>query len=305
MKTMAIMRFGALLAAGAILWAQGGVAPSWATKYVTVPSVLRLYPSDACNKLQAAGLKCQVGHGQVDYINEAKPSLAGKVSRQLPAAGSRQPKGATVRLATYQQKWLSIPNLVKSNVYVAENKLRGLGLRTQRKNIETGDKTKKDVVYLTSPASGATVKPGVLVTLSVYKYITITLPDLRGLSSSDACDRLSKLGLKCDTHASDITCDPKKFFKVITHFPRPGFLAGKGSKVTVVTYRKGPTNIPHNILGMRYQDARAAIGPNKPPITVNWSTTGNPQLRGTVWKVEPIPGTATSCDRPVTLWVYK
>jgi len=304
MKTIGLVLTGLLLTVGVFLGALPWATLSWATEYVTVPLVIKMSTNDACKTLRAAGLNCQI-EKQVDYINEPKPVLAGTVSRQLPAARARQPRGTTVRLITYQQQWITIPNLVNQNVSSAENNLRALGVKSQRHTGEASDPAKKNLVYAVSPAAGTKVKPGTLITLSVYQYVPITMPDLRGLSSEEACKRLSKLGLHCKTGPGETTCNAKQAHKVNAQNPKPQASVVKGSEVNLsITYLGGVT-IPRNILGMNYLDAQAAIGPQRPPFTLNWTSNNIAQKRNTVWKVEPMPGTSTTCARPVTLWVYK
>lgn len=304
MKTIGLMLTGLLMAVGVFLGALPWATSSWATEYVTVPGVIKMSTNDACKTLRAAGLNCQI-EKQVDYINEPKPVLAGTVSRQLPAARSRQPRGTTVRLTTYQQKWITVPNLINLNVSSAESNLRALGVKSQRHTGEASDPAKKNLVYAISPAAGTKVKPGSLVTLSVYQYAPITMPDLRGLNSQKACERLSKLGLNCKTGPGETTCDAKQAHKVIAHFPKPQASVVKGSNVTLTVTTLGAVTIPRNILGMNYLDAQAAMGSKRPPFTLNWTSNNIAQKRHTVWKVEPMPGTSTTCARPVTLWVYK
>lgn len=84
--------------------------------------------------------------------------------------------------------------------------------------------------------------------------ISVTVPDIVGLSTEDALKKLDALGLKID---------PKgKGEKVNSQVPEAGTKLHKGSVVIAYTQaeeKKGTVIVP-NVVGMNYQNAKTAIG---------------------------------------------
>lgn len=68
---------------------------------VTVPEVIGMYPSEAAEALEAAGLQAKEVdiHGPVD--DDAGNAEIGQVYRQTPAAGERVPAGTVIEIRSW------------------------------------------------------------------------------------------------------------------------------------------------------------------------------------------------------------
>lgn len=301
---------GMFLAFFIALWgvlAHGGLAPSQAANVVTVPNVARQDASAACKTIEALGLRCQVEMGLRDYPPDNQQNLVGKVSRQQPNPGSRVAKGSLVRLVKYWQRMIGIPNLINWRANVAEQRLRGLGLQSKVIWTETRERQKHTLVYDISPAKDSQVRPGQTVTLRAYKYVTVIVPELRGMSYNDAFNKVAQLGLKGyrNTDPRMTTCDPRMFNVVAGQLPTAGTSVGKGSSVTIIVYQKAVFRIPGNIMGMSHAGAQRALGQGNLRVNLHWASTSDPKKKNTVANVKPGPGQAVECGSSLNLWVYR
>ena len=135
---------------------------------VVVPSVLRQRWADAHGILRARGLGAR-HQGNVDTTNR---SLAGRVARQTPSANARVNRGAVVNLALYRfVGQVRVPNVIGRPVVVAQNMIRGEGLRFRTAGfVNTSTGSLQGTVARQSPAPNTRVSQGTVVQLTFYRF---------------------------------------------------------------------------------------------------------------------------------------
>lgn len=166
------------------------------------------------------------------------------------------------------------------------------------------------IVYEQSPTPNAKVKEGRRVRLFVsLGPARATMPDLRGMSLTEAKNRLRSVGeernvrggltLDMLSKTSHPTVPPDH---VISHFPPPGQEVTIGDKVQLLI-STGPTKaavIVPNVIGMSQTDAEAEL--SKTELVVQRVVKEiSSQEPGTVIRVTPDPGTPLTAGEWVTL----
>ena len=170
---------------------------------------------------------------------------AGRVLSQTPPAGSRrkltaQKPTCTVTLTvSLGKETVSLPPLVGTDVRDATAALRALGLSV--KTIERTGAFPSGTVIATEPSANTTLPKGTTVTLTVCMGMpskTVTVPDLTGLSRSEALVLLwtSQLGvldvIEEDSDAPEGT--------VIRQSHLPGTTVVAATRITITVSRQLP-----------------------------------------------------------------
>ncbi|HXV06026.1 MAG TPA: PASTA domain-containing protein [Solirubrobacterales bacterium] len=139
------------------------LAVSAGPKAVAVPVLVGTQRSVAVQQI--------LGHGLVPEVSEQNDSApAGEVIRQSPNAGTKVPRGSTVRIVVSKgtQK-IAVPNLIGSERAAAVRALRKLGLEPSVMEQETEVAAQVGRVTDQFPPPGSEVEPGTAVTLVVGK----------------------------------------------------------------------------------------------------------------------------------------
>jgi serine/threonine-protein kinase len=261
-----------------------------------VPQVVGLSRAAAVRALEKEGFKVAVQEEFSDRVAE------GFVSRQAPTSGTRLREGATVDIwvSKGSQKAGALPNFTGWTAaavddWLAQNDLQG-EQRTGRSNA-----VNEGQVFRQDPAAGTELNRGETVTYWVSRgKPQATVPDLTGMSQSNAEAALADVGLELGTVAQEQSASVPAG-AVIRQDPPAGEEVDKGSSVSIVVSTGSPSPTPTpsptssevevpNVYGMQSAVAEqelAALGLStafrqKP-------NTGQPP--GTVVSVRPDAGT--------------
>ena len=206
---------------------------------VEVPSVVGLSRAAAVRTLEKEGFKAAV---QQEFSNRV---AEGFVSRQAPANGTKLREGATVDIwvSKGSQKASALPDFrgwttAAVDDWLAQNDLKG-ERRTGRSNA-----VNEGQVFRQDPAAGTELNRGDTVTYWVSRgKPQATVPDLTGMSQSNAEAALADAGLKLGTVAQEQS-DTVPAGAVIRQDPPAGEEVDKGSSVSIVVSTGSPSPTP-------------------------------------------------------------
>jgi eukaryotic-like serine/threonine-protein kinase len=205
---------------------------------VAVPDVNGKTPDDAKTALEAAGLTL-ASNIQQQVVEDEKQ--VGKVIAQDPAANAQVPLKSPVRITvgTAPEK-ASVINVVGQNKETAKDNLESLGLVVNLVDVDSTED--KDIVVAQDPKAGTKLNKGATVTLSVSRGNQIEMPDLVGMTPSQARAKLQQLGWTGLIEESPVSADsPEQLGKIVDHQPAPGQPLSRDQKVLVQVGRLGPT----------------------------------------------------------------
>ena len=208
--------------------------PTHASKTVTVPD----FSGMAIEEVQAEAWMELVTEYRYDETVEA-----GRVISQVPRGGSRRKLGRErptckiVLTVSLGEETVTLPDVVGMDVREAESMLRKLGFAV-RTNVSTGAYPEGEVFEM-SPRGESVLPKGATVTLSVsagVPAVTVTVPDVRGLSRSEALMQLWLAQLSVlDVIEEDSVEEPGV---VIRQNYLPGTVVMAGTKLTLYVSRE-------------------------------------------------------------------
>ncbi|MGI8425262.1 MAG: Stk1 family PASTA domain-containing Ser/Thr kinase [Actinomycetota bacterium] len=214
---------------------------------VVVPDVAGKSLQDAQRLIQARGLE-----STVERQDFSETVQEGFVISQDPQEGVKAPKASRVALVTSKgPETVEVPSVVGKTRPEAERALAEAGLQIGNVTDRSDDKIEAGKVLSQDPAAGEKINRSVGVDLVISKGQALArVPDLIGLSSEDAGQRLTDAGLKTSVKT---ICDPaKEFGKVTAQDPAPRQEVPKATTVTI-TVNSGGT-IP-SVVGQDEDDA--------------------------------------------------
>ncbi|PRY45913.1 Stk1 family PASTA domain-containing Ser/Thr kinase [Umezawaea tangerina] len=197
---------------------------------VAVPDVTGLSVQDAQAKLSADGWGFAQSPDTVEVDDDAK---VGKVAEQNPQAGVKQAKGAVVTVKVGKgPDTVQLADVTGQPVADATATLEKAGFTVTTKEVDS-PKDQGEVVGQT-PGAGRIAK-GSTVTLSVSKGNQITMPDITGMTESQARSKLNGLGWNGELTITEKTAvsDINKNNKVQTQDPKSGTQLTKNQRVNV------------------------------------------------------------------------
>lgn len=207
---------------------------------VPVPPVVG-QPLDVARRLiEDAGLKV----GNVDERPDANFE-PGVVLEQNPPAGVRVGNLAPINLVVSSgPEIVVVPDVVGDSERDATQELNTLGLLVRPQD-EYSETVAEGLVIRTDPVAGAeaTIGDTVLVVVS-QGPAPVQVPDLRGMTESQARQAVEALGLELNVSASrQPVADPAQDGVVVNQVPNPGLTVSKGSTVTITLgqYQAPPT----------------------------------------------------------------
>lgn len=161
---------------------------------VSVPDVAGMSQGDAEKAIKDAGLN--VGDVSTDYSSKV---AGGHVISADPGPGSSVKKGDKVSLKVSNAK--SIPNVAGKSQSEAAKILKdaGFDVKTTRDSSRTA--SDKDKVLSISPSAGTSTDPGEETTVTLTLPGKVSVPDLSGMTVSEASHRLSDIGLRASAPA--------------------------------------------------------------------------------------------------------
>ena len=197
-----------------------------------VPRVIGLSLADARRDITAARL------GIIDNGQEAHPTApVGTVIWQDPPAGVVAPANLRVAIvASSGPPRVPVPDVSGLDVGLARKLITAAGLTvSQVESVQAAVPT--GLTMLTRPPAGTTLPPGARVGLVASRGApTITVPDVLGLSSSDARSKFEAAGLELGSIIRRRTTEAGPG-TVVAQRPAAGTLASPGTIVDIVVAR--------------------------------------------------------------------
>ncbi|SEF58454.1 PASTA domain, binds beta-lactams [Eubacterium ruminantium] len=198
---------------------------------VKVPDVIGKSENSAKTAISNAGLKV----GSVDYTDTTDKSKEDVVAKQNPSSGTEVDKGSAVSITVYRYKevLVTVPNVVGISEKSARSKITNVGLVVgDLEYVPTNDEDDDGKVKSQSPAGGKEVKKGTEVSLVVYYYDGVTVPDLVGKTYDSAVQLLKSNNLEVGnvTYKHDSSSSSGK---VLSQKTSAGTSVSKGSYVDI------------------------------------------------------------------------
>lgn len=195
---------------------------------------------------------------------------------------------------------VQVPDVTGKTYDAASAVMQGVGLATQR---ETGfnPSVPKDLVISQDPVAGALVKSGRTVTLTVSQGPElVSVPDLTGMTSSNAGTVLVQAGLIMDTVYQASATVPQG--QVMGQTPSAGSSVAKGDHVTVDVSQSAQASVAvPNLTGMTMDQVTQKLSSLN--LTLDQSNVGyvasNQYLYGYVVSQSPPPDDAVNAGTPV------
>jgi beta-lactam-binding protein with PASTA domain/predicted Ser/Thr protein kinase len=157
---------------------------------VEVPNLLGLDRGQALASLQQVGLVLSPDQGT--QVAQSDKDI-GRVLAQDPTAGLRLAKGKSVVITVgVAPETVGVPDVVGTNIDQAQRNISVDHLTAQVQEVD--GTAQKGQVLKQSPTGGTSVKVGSTVTLTVSRGNQLQMPDLHGLTPTQAQSTLQKQG---------------------------------------------------------------------------------------------------------------
>lgn len=200
----------------------------------TVPGVVNRTLDQATFALARADL--EVGNITRPYSSQAESGL---VMSQSPEPGAQVDRGTPVDMVVSNGPApIHVPDLQGKTEAEAGAALSELGL-SLAKTEEFSDSVEAGHVIRSVPSAGVTIEPGATVSVVISKGPElVTVPDVVGLSESDAKSKLSASGFAVAVKSG--ISSPSEFGKVVNQDPVAGSKVKKDITVTIWVGEKPP-----------------------------------------------------------------
>ena len=167
---------------------------------VTVPDVLGMTEEEAAEKLESRGLEYELGtNKKTDRYEE------GQVAGMEPEAGTHVKEGDTVTLNMAREAntkddsdKVEVPDVSRNSLSKARNMITDESLKVGDVKYEYSNSVDEGYVIRQDPGAGKRVKAGSTVDLVVSRgddRSTVQVPNLMGMTRSQASEALERLGL--------------------------------------------------------------------------------------------------------------
>ncbi len=195
---------------------------------VSVPDVVSKPEAEATKLLQDAGFRVNPSLQPSDSV------AAGTVISTSPPSNQQVGPGTAITLLVSSGKQqVMIPSVVGETPVQAGNKLGNLGLRVGAPVAEPSEQVQSGQVTRTDPPANSSVALGSMVTVYVSSGMAqVNVPDLAGLTQSQASAKLQNAGLKANFVTQTVTSQSENQL-VISQNPGSGATLAPGSTVTV------------------------------------------------------------------------
>ncbi|MFY9469583.1 MAG: PASTA domain-containing protein, partial [Solirubrobacterales bacterium] len=190
---------------------------------VTMPDVEGLTRVEADRKLKGLGLEVKA---RQEFSKEVKK---GRATRTVPAAGDQAERGSIIELYISKgPEQVEVPNVVDMDVDAAIKELEAEGFEVE--TTEQDSAKPENQVIKQSPAATSRADEGSTVELTVASGKN-DVPDVTGLSESDAIQELEDAGFEVDSSQIDVI-DQADDGSVVGQTPQSGSLK-VGSTVSI------------------------------------------------------------------------
>ncbi|MGW1681761.1 Stk1 family PASTA domain-containing Ser/Thr kinase [Saccharopolyspora sp. NPDC002376] len=213
---------------------------------VDVPDLEGLSMSEAQQKLEGVGLKLGISP---DYQETADSKMVQKIM-DWDNRGAAIAKGSTINVVVGKAiETVEVRNVIGMPYDTAKAYLEGAGFKVS-KQVRDSEQP-NDVVLDQTPAGGTEARPNTEVTLVVSNGQQITVPDLTGMSPSQAQQALESHGWTGSINeVSQDTSSKDMDGKVLSSSPGSGQKISRNETVTIYVgeYSNGgpPTTSPDN-----------------------------------------------------------
>jgi len=242
----------------------------------TVGKYLGMDVESAREKVVSEGLNANV------VTTEEAPDKAsvGLVYKQTPPPGIKLKSGGRVSLHAYGAFYLIVGDYLRQPASQILNALKADGLKVSiLQGVPAPNKELEGVVINQSPRRGTKVQSGASVSLTTYSAYQgqVNVPNLAGLSSREAQQQLSALGLTPRINDAGAAPNANLANRVAQIFPRSGSNLAPGSVVTISVYGQTATRAqtpPSGGVGRVSGGANSLAGDWQGKITVIDPETG-------------------------------
>ncbi len=293
----------ALLAAGIYFLA---FAQQFAT--INVPNVVGMTQQQAEDAIRNQRLQPAI---EAQEFSDTVP--AGTVIRQDPQSGAQIRKGGTVSLVVSKgSNKVAVPDgLVGETAGFVESKLKEAGLNPERQPDAYSSSVDAGNVISVDPKSGTQVQKGSTVKYTVSKGPVppkqVTVPDVTGLTQSDASAKLGQAGLEVGSVTQQFSGSVPNG-QVISQNPAAGQTVNAGDSVSLVVSegQKPPARVAvPAVTGMSQATAVSTLSAAGLLTTVTEVATADPAQVGNVIQQSPAAGTMVNVDSTVSITVGK
>ncbi len=279
--------------------------PATPVASTSVPQVVGLALADARPLLEQAGLRVRIRR----VPSEQPPT---EILQQSPAAGSKAtPNGFALLTVSRSQERLTVPDVVGLKAADATRAIREAGLQPMIRLIRSDEPAGMVVGQVPSPDE--TVERMSAVQLLVAaparpsqssqpSQTAIEIPDLVGLTASEARDRLREAGLRW-TQTKVASEEPAG--TVVGQSPGAGARLRKGQRVTLeISTRPAEAMVP-DVTGLDEQGARQQLEAAGFDVRVVDQPATDPTEDGLVVDQNPTGGNRSASGSVVTLTVAR
>ncbi|MGH3544629.1 MAG: PASTA domain-containing protein, partial [Mycobacteriales bacterium] len=274
-----------LLAGGVVWWID-------TRNDIEVPRLVGLSKADAEQAASATGLS--VKYGKPEFSEKTSENV---VLQQSPDDGDTVDKGDTITVVLSRgSENRTVPSVANQPQAKAVELLEAEGFTVVRSEEESQD-VAKDRAIRSEPAAGSTAKVNSTVRLVISKGRgSVSVPDVAGLSMTDAQALLNERGLKVTFSAE--ASDEAPANSVIRQEPAPNTTVAKGSEVQLFVSSGAEQMRVPNVRNMTCEQAKATL--------MAAGLTGNCRGsdRGRVLLQSPQAGSGTERGSNVTLFTF-
>ncbi len=287
-----------MLAVFAVLLAALGTWYFASQMKIVVPDVTGKTTAEAQSVLSSAGLKMVVtGQAASAAVTE------GAIVSEEPSAGAKVRRGSQVGVMLSSGKpTAQVPTVIGLDLQSASGQIASAGLTVGTVTKQTSTTFPVNTVISASPAAGAQLIAGSPVNLVVSAgQARVTVPDLRGLSQTNATAKLQSLGLKVDVGTA---FSSQSRGVVVSQGPVAGATVAPGGTVTILVSKgRAPVTVPR-VIGAQAADAKTSLQ-NLGLVPVTVETSGSASQVGNVISQEPGSGSRVAPGSQVTITVGK
>ncbi|MBY8875554.1 Stk1 family PASTA domain-containing Ser/Thr kinase [Micromonospora sp. PLK6-60] len=218
----------------ALLWPTGEEKPELAT----VPNVVGKAQAAAVAEIEAAKLTPKVSDDPVRNTTCKK----GAVVSQEPTGGQLEPGRDVTLTICGGPAEVTIPPLKGSTWENAEQQLKGLGLKPDRKDVSSSER--EGQVVNVSPEAGTKAPEGSTVTVEVSKGNIVRVPKVVGLTEDQAKERLREAGFTNVSVELGKNVPADQAGKVTEQNPKANDRKPVNTEITITVSQPEPTTEP-------------------------------------------------------------
>jgi serine/threonine-protein kinase len=285
-----------VIAAAVLLLIGGGVAA-----YLLTRPTKKIVPTVVNDSLQTATATLQNAGFNPSILNVQSNTPAGIVIRQDPQPGTKADEGSTVTLTVSQGPGnVTVPSVTDLPKKQAEELIKQQGLKVGRSQSESSDTVPSGSATRTDPGAGVSVPAGSAVTLFISSgKPLVTVPDVRGLSQSNAQTTLQNAGFSV-TSSTQVSTSVSPG-DVISQDPTGASQVAPGSTVNIVIAQAPPkVNVP-NVVNQKASAASSTLSGAGLTVKQQTQTVTNQSQDGVV--ISQNPGGGASVDQGATVTI--